>query len=179
MKLFIILSSLVSFNLMAAGGISGGGGNLITPSRPVTIQDPREVRHIILGTTNLLRKFINAQYILYNAGSMDYNTERMYSILFSHDEDNLHNVMEEISLDIPLDRLCFDQFGTAFDGSTYNQSKHSICISAFSIAKKCNQTEIPIQATALIMHEYSEVVGLSDEDAIVLQNQVITELNKW
>jgi hypothetical protein len=31
----------------------------------------------------------------------------------------------------------------------------------------------------LILHEFSEVVGISDEDAIVLQKQVISELKKW
>ncbi len=100
----------------------------------------------------------------------------MYSVLFADNENNLHGVMEEIKLDIQLDQPCFDILGNVFDGSTFNQKKHSICISAFTIAQKCIKNEIPTLASALVMHEFSEVVGLSDEEAIALQKQVLSEL---
>jgi hypothetical protein len=174
----ILLSSLLSLPCLA-GGISGGGGNLITPTRPLEIQDPREIRNIIIGSQNLLKKFINAKFALYNAGSMEYDGLRLYSVLFADNENNLHEVMEEITLDIQLTRPCYDSNGNIFDGSTYNQKKHSICISAFTIAQKCSKFEVPAQATALVFHEFSEVVGLSDDDAITLQRQVLNELRKW
>ncbi len=177
MKFAIILCSLMSVSAFA-GGVSGGGGNLISPTRPIEKQDPREIRNIILGSKNLLKKFINAKYALYKTGSMDSESLPLYSILFADNENNLHEVMEEISLDIQLTGPCFDSNGTAFDGSTYNQKKHSICISAFTIAEKCNKDEVPSQASALVLHEFSEVVGLSDDEAITVQKQVIAELKK-
>jgi hypothetical protein len=178
MKFALILTSILSLSAFA-GGVSGGGGNLISPSAPTEVQDVREIRNIILGSEHLLKKFVNAKYALYNAGSMDYDSHRMYSVLFADNEDNLHETMEEISLDVQLNSPCYDSNGNIFDGSTYNQKKHTICISAYSIAQKCAKNEVPTQATALIMHEYSEVVGLSDDDAIALQKQVIAELKKW
>lgn len=182
MKLTLIISSLV-YCLMStslyAGGVSGGGGNLISPTAPTEKQDPREIRNIILGSQHLLNKFINAKFALYSAGSMDYESLRLYSVLFADNDDNLHEVMEEITLDIKMDRPCYDRNGKVFDGSTFNERKHSICISAFTIAQKCSKYEVPKQATALVFHEFSEVVGLSDEDAIMLQRQVLEELKLW
>jgi hypothetical protein len=178
MKYAVLFCSLLSVSAFA-GGISGGGGNLISATKPLEMQDPREIRNIINGSQQLLKKFINAKFVLYNANSMDYDSLRLYSVLFADNENNLHEVMEEITLDIQLNKPCYDSNGTAFDGSTFNQKKHSICISAYTIAQKCTKNEVPTQATALILHEFSEVVGISDEDAIVLQKQVISELKKW
>ena len=181
--LFIILMTLFSQNASAhrqvEGGVSGGGGNLLSPTPPKEIQDPREIRAIIKGSKFLLKKFINAKYSLFKSGSMDSESLRMYSVLFADNDDNLHEAMEEIALDIKLDEPCFDRDGVEHDGSTLNQKRHSICISAFSIAKKCDKEEVPLQSTALIFHEYSEVVGLSDIDAIKLQKQVLDELKVW
>lgn len=182
MKFAIILGSLMcslmSASAYAAGGVSGGGGNLISPTAPTEKQNPREIRKVIKRSRKLLKKFINAKYELYMSGNMDDESLRLYSVLFADNENNLHEAMEEISLDIQLKKPCYDSFGTAFDGSTYHQKGRSICISAFTIAEKCDKSEVPTQATALVLHEFSEVVGLSDEDAIILQNQVISDLQK-
>ncbi len=161
------------------GGISGGGGNVINPTPPKTYQDPREVKAIIKGSRFLLYNFINAKYALYLKGSMDYESLKLYSVLFADNEDNLHEVMEDIKMNIKTDDSCYDQAGTAYDGSTYDRKEHSICISAYRIAKNTDKYEVPVQAAALILHEYSEVVGLSDDDAIILQKQVIEELKNW
>ena len=177
MKTFL-LALLFSQSIMA-GGISGGGGNVILPTPPNVIQDPREIRHIIRGSKSLLCKFISAKYALYRSGSMSNDDMRMYSVLFLEDGFNLHEVMEEITLDIPIDRPCYDRDGNIFDGSTFNQKEHSVCISAYTIAKKVDLLEVPMQAAALAMHEFSEVVGLSDDDAIVLQKEVLDELKYW
>lgn len=182
MKFALVLSSLVCSLASApasAGGVSGGGGNLISPTAPTEKQDPREIRNIILGSQHLLKKFINAKYALYSAGSMDYDSLRLYSVLFADNDDNLHETMEEIKLDIKLDKPCYDSTGKMFDGSTFNEKRHTVCISAFTIAEKSSKYEVPKQATALIFHEYSELVGLSDEDAITLQKQVLEELKYW
>ncbi len=175
----LILALTTSANGATLGGVSGGGGNLISPTAPSEKQDPREIRNIIKGSKNLLRKFVNAKFALYKNGSMDYESLRLYSLLFADNDNNLHEVMEEISLNIPLDKPCFDSAGTSFDGSTFNQKGYAVCISAFSIAAKCDKNEVPLQATALVFHEFSEVAGLTDEDAITLQKQVLDELKTW
>jgi hypothetical protein len=175
MKFAIILGSLLSTSVFA-GGVSGGGGNLINPTAPMQIQSPQEIKKVILSSKKLLKHFINTKFTQYKIGQMDQDSLRLYSVLFADNENNLHEVMEDISLDIQLNSPCYDSHGTAFDGSTYNQKLHSICISSYTIASKCTRSEIPAQATALILHEFSEVVGLSDEDAISLQASVLAEI---
>ncbi len=179
MKLIIVLASMINIAYAASGGISGGGGNVVSPTAPTALQDPREIRSIIKGSKELLYKFISAKYALFKTGSMDADDLRMYSVLFADNEMNLHEVMEEIKLDIPIDQACFDQKGREYDGSTFNTKTNTVCISAFTIAKKVDMFEVPVQATALVLHEFSEVAGLSDEDAISLQLEVIDELKNW
>jgi hypothetical protein len=175
MNIALIVTTLLSASAFA-GGVSGGGGNLISPTAPLQMQDPRDIKDIILSSKNLLKKYIDVKHSQYTAGTMDNESLKKYSVLFANNENNLHEVMEEIALDVQLEQPCFDINGNVFDGSTFNQQKHSICISAATIAQKCNRPEVPLQATALVIHEYSEVVGLSDDDAISLQKQVIAEL---
>lgn len=179
MKFLAVLSVVYSLSALGAGGISGGGGNLISPTPPKQYQDPREIRHIIKGSKNLLIKFIEAKYSLYESGSMDYDSAKLYSVLFNNDDYNFHDKCEDLAMDIPLDHPCYDGEGNEFDGSTFGQKENSICISAFSIAKKADRSEVPLQATALIFHEFSEKAGLTDDDAITLQKQVLQELKVW
>lgn len=183
MKFLAVLTVVTSLSAFGAGrvdgGVSGGGGNLISPTPPTSVQDPREIRHIIKGSRDLLKNFIEAKYALYQSGSMDYESIKLYSVLFNNDEDDLHEIVEDISMDVPLDKPCYDDKGNEFDGSTFGQRAHSICISAYNIAKKCDRSEVPRQATALVFHEFSEKAGLSDDDAINLQKQVLEELKAW
>ncbi|MBC7538663.1 MAG: hypothetical protein H7281_07570 [Bacteriovorax sp.] len=179
MKFLAALTYILSLSAHAAGGVSGGGGNLISPIVPLEKQDPREIRHIIRGSKDLLKNFVDAKYALYLSGSMDFQSLRLYSALFADSKHNLHEVMEKITIDIPLDKPCYDNQGQSFDGSTVDQTSYSICISAFNIAQKCDENQVPLQATALIFHEFSEVAGLSDEDAITLQTEVLNELKVW
>jgi hypothetical protein len=179
MKMFVVILASMMSIAHAAGGISGGGGNVINPTAPKTIQDPREIRAIILGTKNLLCKYLSAKYSLYINGSLDDESLKLYSVLFSENGMNLHEIMEEIKIDVPLTDGCYDQLGNSFDGSTFAQRHHSVCISAYRIAKSTDKLEVPIQATALILHEFSEVAGLSDDDAIYLQTKAIEELKAW
>jgi hypothetical protein len=180
MKFLAVLSIVFySYTAMADGGVSGGGGNLISPLPPKQYQDAREIRHIIKGSKSLLLKFIEAKYALYESGSMDDQSLDLYSVIFNSKEYNFRNMCQDIQMEIQLDRPCFDGEGNAFDGSTFGLKESSICISAFTIAKKCDRSEVPLQSTALIFHEFSEKAGLSDDDAIVLQTQVLKELKVW
>ncbi len=178
MKFLSVIVLFFSFGLQAKnlGGVSGGGGSLISPTAPAEVQDPKEIRAIIKGSKNLLQKFVNAKYSLYKSGNMDFESLKLYTSLFADGENNIHEVLEEITIDSPLDKPCYDSQGNQFDGSTFGQSHHSVCISAFTIAAKCEKNEVPLQATALVFHEFSELAGLSDEDAIRLQKQVLDEL---
>jgi|GEM_PF-2207866 len=183
MKLLIqslVISSILYSQLsLAKGGISGGGGNVINSTPPTEYQDPHDIRAVIKDSKYILYRFIKAKYSLFRRGSMSNEDMRLYGVLFADSETNLHEVMEDIKIDIPVDQGCFDKLGNEYDGSSYNPTNHKICISAFRISKNTIMDEVPIQSAALILHEYAEVVGLTDDEAIDLQIQMITELKDW
>ena len=179
MKFLSILVVLFSMQTHAAGGVSGGGGNLISPVAPTEKQDPKEIKNIINGSDCLLKRFLKAQHSLYTNGKLDVESQRLYTGLFSDKENNIDELLESISLDIPIDKPCFDNVGNAFDGSTFSPKNHSICISAYSIAIKSGKNDVLHQAPALILHELSELTGLSDDDAILLQKQALDEMKTW
>lgn len=176
---FFVSLSQSAFAIIIDGGISGGGGNVINPKAPIAIQDVRAIRNIIVNSKELLKSFIEAKWVLYNSGSMDFDNHRMYSVLFFNDDLNLHKIMNLIKIHSPIDLPCTDSYGNTYDGSTFDAEDDSVCISAFNFAQKVDMTEVPIQAAALVMHEFSEVAGLSDEDAITIQKDVLEELRKW
>jgi len=172
MKFISTLIILISIQAQGAGGVSGGGGNLISPVGPFIKQDPKEIKSIIDGSSSLLKKFVRAQYATYSTGGMDSESHGLYSHLFASKENNIHELIENVAIEVPLDKPCYDNSGNIFDGS-FNSKNNSICISAYSIAKKCGKNEATYQAPALIFHELSELSGLSDDDATYLQKQAL------
>ena len=181
MKTIIVLFVTFIFNLAQAhillkdGGISGGGGNVISPTAPQKLQDPYSVRVDVMASRKILKKFIQAKHDLYIFNNMNAEDKRIYSILF---EDNSHGILEamnDVPLFIPVYEPCYDLTGNPYDGAAVNAESHAVCISAFNLALKVDKSDIGIQAAALILHELSEVAGLKDEDAIYLQNQLIKE----
>jgi hypothetical protein len=156
-----ILNLAQAHILLKDGGISGGGGNVISPTAPQRLQDPYSIRVDVLA------------YIFNNMNAED---KRIYSILF---EDNSHGILEsmnDVPLFIPVYEPCYDLSGNPFDGAAVNAESHAVCISAFNLALKVDRSNVTIQAAALILHELAHVAGLNDEeDAIYLQNQLIKE----
>ena len=174
-KITILFLIFMTFNSYSAGGISGGGGNLISPLMPEREQTPEEIINIIKKSNFLLKTFIAKKYELYAKNKMSKDEKRLFDNLFADKEKNIYELMEITSLDFLLDGPCRDNKGNIFDGSTYVLNPHSVCISAFTIAMKCDKSEVPKQGQALILHELSEVAGLSDNDAILLQKQFLNE----
>jgi hypothetical protein len=171
-----ILNLAQAHILLKDGGISGGGGNVISPTAPQRLQDPYSIRVDVLASRKILKEFIKAKHDLYIFNNMNADDKRIYSILF---EDNSHGILEsmnDVPLFIPVYEPCYDLSGNPFDGAAVNAESHAVCISAFNLALKVDRSNVTIQAAALILHELAHVAGLNDEeDAIYLQNQLIKE----
>jgi len=172
---FLSLLLFVSFEVCAAGGVSGGGGNLISPIKPTQYQYPAEIKNIIINSTHTLELFLEEQYLIYSTVGMNPKYQYLYGHLFTNKESSIHELIQSVTINVPLDKPCYDNLGNVFDGS-FNPKNNSICISAYSIAIKSTKTDALTQAPALIFHELSELSGLSDENAVVLQMQALSRI---
>lgn len=177
--LFLVVSTFAFAKF--DGGISGGGGNVINPTPPNGPQDPKEVRHVIKESRRLLLGFLYKKQLEYKAGKMSSEDAALYVRFFEieNDEEDLCEITKDIKIEIPTDKACFDMHGNEYDGSAFNPKEKSICISAFRIAQKTSMKEVPVQSAALMLHEFGEALGLSDEDAVRIQAQAIKELKIW
>ena len=159
--------------LLKDGGISGGGGNVISPNAPEHLQNPYDIKIDILASRVILQEFLISKLDLYRVDNMNSKDKYIYSVLFQDTEHGIMKAMKEVPIFIPVYEPCYDLKGRPFDGAAVNADTHAVCISAFNLALKVDQSEISVQAAGLLLHELSEVAGLSDEVAVYLQNQLI------
>ena len=173
---FIFLTNFAQAHIVSAnGGISGGGGNVISPTTPHRLQDPYAIRVDILASRSILKEFIAKKLELLRTGIMDLEDRKIYSILF---QENTHGILETIDympIHIPFNEPCYDLQGREYDGIAINSQIHTVCISAYNLALKVDKSEVYSQAAALMLHELAEVAGLDDDDAIYLQTQLLLE----
>lgn len=170
--LILILNSVVH----AAGGMSGGGGKLIDPTPPDKIVSVRKVKEIIKESAeDCLKKYLVEKRNSLKQGQLNGYEAATMEKLFSHPQ-NIFKVVDKTHVIIQEDTSCFDHQDEPTDGSFFNQDKKAICISALNISKKVHQKEIKPQSLALMMHEYSEVMGFSDDEAVHLQTTVLQDL---
>lgn len=97
--------------------------------------------------------------------------------MFNHHEKNIINAFKKVRIHVESEEPCYTLNGTPADGSIFSEKSNSVCISAKTIAEKVHIEEVPKQAAALSLHEYAEVIGLSEEDAVNLQKRALDELN--
>lgn len=181
MKMIFALILSFMFNIAQAhillkdGGISGGGGNVISPTAPDHLQDPYDIKIDIMASRSILQEFLIAKLDLFRVDNMSSQDKYIYSILFQDTEHGIIKAMKEVPIFIPVYEPCYDLAGRQYDGVAVNSDTHAVCISAFNLALKVDKSDIPVQAAGLLLHELSEVAGLSDEVAIYLQNQLLKE----
>ena len=62
------------------------------------------------------------------------------------------------------------------DGSVVSESPAVICISGFSMSRKLNEGNAKIQLEALIVHEIAHLTGATEEEAIAIQSQYLSDM---
>lgn len=171
--LIILLFTLLPKFAYSFGGISGGGGDLIFPKFPSQTQSVEKTKTIILNSKKNLNNFLIYKYTLYVNNKMETNEAQLYSKVFKNSDKNIFETFDSLIIRIPKYSSCFDLNGKNYDGSTISIDKNIICISAFNLAIKSDYLEMNNQSAALIFHELAEILGLSDQEAIQLQNSYL------
>ena len=106
---------------------------------------------------------------------MPFEDKILFAKIFSGPQ-NILEILHIVTPDIEEHKPCFDFDRQPVDASIATLKKNTFCLSAFNIRRKVIESEIPAQTMALAIHEYSEVIGLNEEEAVALQTRVLIEL---
>lgn len=157
------------------GGVSGGGGNVMNPTPPEGYQDPEMVEGQVKSLVSVLKNYLFSKQNELIRGSLSPEHSRLFGALLLP-KQNVFSVMTSVVPHVDDERPCFDSERRPVDGSIFSHHPNRFCISSFSIARKVHIKEIPAQATALMLHEYSEWMGLTEAQAQVLQAKALVDL---
>lgn len=168
MSKFLILSFLLHYSLHAfadgnTGGMDGGGGGTL-PVHPATIQQievaARNARPQILALLNG-----------YEIIEKPRDQIPLYRKLFGG-RKKVQEVLNDLRLEVRVDRPCFTANNVEVDGSIYAQKSNTVCLSAFRIAGKLDFAAAEREVTALLIHELSHFMGADESEAVHLQQQM-------
>lgn len=147
------------------GGASGGGGFYL-PAIP-NDYDPDDMDKAIRALKLASSHFVN---------SLNRSTDLLGDIETHFPLLKKHLLIEIASKTPPViytKSACVNGQGLSVDGSLYSHYPNTICVSAKTLHQKVNDKEYFIQGLALLAHEYSEIAGFSEDEAVQLQKFVI------
>jgi hypothetical protein len=161
------LSSNIMLFPTADGGASGGGGFFLQSqpdATPAPIAHPEAIVNKAYG------------YILSIAESgergMHFKDAPAVLAKFLANSE-LGETLEVIK---PLGHAsgpCLNKYHEEVDGSIYSFAPNTVCISTFNLAEKvAAQDQFP-QTAGILVHEYAEVMGHTEPEAIQLQTLMI------
>lgn len=176
----LILVSITSLVVQARfgldGGMSGGGGNVMTPQAPDQYTSPEYVDQFIKrGGIQTLKTYLSDKKERLAQGALPGSEIGTFEKLFQKD---IFGSMQEARLMVEEKSTCYDSNGQPVDGNFYLQKRYAICISALNIVRKVHRSEIKPQTLALLMHEYSESLGFTENEAQEIQKIVLDDLKK-
>lgn len=179
----VILFAIWVFSISGAaaadcdGGVVGGGGNVLGATPPEVPQDVSEVKVRIQQAREMLPEFIKVEIAQFEAGQLKGREFELIQKLNRRKNKTVERRLAAVRMQIRSSEACHDSFGHEVDGSIYVPQEHSFCISALGIANKVTMDQVAVQSAALILHEFSELQGFSDEEAIELQKMALQKMN--
>ncbi|MDD4974825.1 MAG: hypothetical protein PHY93_10770 [Bacteriovorax sp.] len=159
---FLISSSCTPAKYLSTkfnGGVDGGGGEILKV-KEVTNKEVEEV--IAKKAKPALSLFFIGNEKFINSNKEEY--QNLYPQIYS--------LLASTSIEVRMDRPCYDHEGKQKDGSIYASSPNTICISPFLMSPKLNQFTYEAEIFGLIAHELSHLAGFDENEAIMLQNDV-------
>ncbi|MBS1971082.1 MAG: hypothetical protein JSU04_12280 [Bdellovibrionales bacterium] len=169
--LLITVNSAWSFE----GGVSGGGGNTLSPRAPSYPVDPETAEHMIYNARGVLKNYLTLKKQAYLVGALPIEQMAAFAPVFSA-KARVEDTIEKAHLHVSDRHACKDENNNPVDGSTITPTPNSICISAYNISRKVDVSDITPQSAALMLHEYGELVGLSEDQAVKVQSAALSEL---
>ncbi len=172
---FVTSQAYSKHGLETDGGMSGGGGFVISPETPDQYNSPDKVEALIEKHAEpCLQKYLINKKEKFDKGELPGHELTTLEPLLK--QGVIFKAIQNTKLIIQDDHSCFGANGEPTDGSFFKDKKNAICISAKNIAEKVHHKELKPQTLALMMHEYSEMMGFSEDNAIGVQKIVLDDL---
>lgn len=157
------------------GGMSGGGGNVLPGRAPDAPANGELIEHAVKHSRGVAVSYLQELRLKFLNGDVSAEKRALLERAFSGSSD-LATVARGIRVEVEDDRPCFDFQDNAVDGSIRSDKPNRICISSHSIAAKVHRSEVVAQSAALMIHEFSELIGFSEDEAVTLQSHALTDL---
>jgi len=167
---------LVGFSAHA-GGVSGGGGNVLFPVDPQQPASRLEVRQVIVSAHRDVVQYLQEKQEQFRAGNLDPAQRVQFSQLFEQPL-NVVEISRNKVLEIESERPCIDANGMPVDADIHADDQEKVCVSSFSISKKVEKGELSAQSAALLIHEFSELAGFDEDGAVQLQSMVLADFRR-
>lgn len=170
MHALTLLLNLIFGTLSFAGGISGGGGDISNPT-PVAPAAIEEAVTQIAGPAVL--SWLHAREAAYLKLSGPEQLASPYRKLFAG-RRTIYDVIQSTRAELRFDSPCRDANGEAKDGSAFSAYPNAICLSAHRMASKLRPTNVREETLALLVHEFSHLLGTEEAEAEAIQWEALT-----
>jgi hypothetical protein len=156
------------------GGVSGGGGNVLYPQAQKTPAPTSLVRTTIEDSHSELVQYLKQKYDDYQRGSLSPEEKGQFELLFRQPRDVLA-ISATKRLEIESGRPCLDANSQPVDADIRGDMVDRVCVSSFSLARKVEKRRLHSESAALLAHEFSELAGFEEDDAVRLQALVLKD----
>lgn len=177
---FILMMTLVASNLSYSfakeGGVSGGGGNFIIAKPPDVLAHEKLVERVAKTSITDTHAYLIEKYRQFQTQTLSEVDQVLFTNLFTK-SNNLHQVLQTFHPEIKEHKTCLDSYGQPVDASIAWIKENKFCFSAYTLRNKVEKQEMRPQAIALLVHEYSELLGAQEEEAFQLQKHVLNEIS--
>lgn len=169
------LSLACSADSRRLGGISGGGGTVLYPQIPQDPMSEKQVRETIRTAHHHVGEYLSEKKAALIQGHLTGKEKANFDRLFRAYPDVIRTYLET-EVDIEHDEPCFDAAGRPVDASIIGEELGTVCISSSSIATKVSREKVFSESAALLLHEYSELVGFDEAQAVEIQKAIFEDL---
>ena len=166
---------MTSFSISSHATFGGFSGNVIAPTMVQNPQNPILVSRVIEHARQVLPSYLVQKENELKRGRLSASDTTALGPLLRR-KTLIVMAMKRVRIAIETQDACYDRKHVPFDGSTLGSQPNSICMSALSLSRRVEADMMPVEATALLLHEYSEVIGLSDQQAILAQTVIYRDL---
>lgn len=165
---------LAGIRAFAEGGVSGGGGHLLFPVQGKSPLPRSAVERELAAVHGRVVSYLVNKEQQLRRGELPAGERAVFEPLFQQPRDVI-GISARTSLDFEDDHPCFDSAAAPADASTISDHANSICVSSFTIAKKVDPRNLGAESAAILVHEFSELAGFGEEEAVKLQTQVFAD----